>query len=150
MVISVLFHPKGFRQNSAMFKRFFSRNPTRLSGAAATPRLKTYAAESGYVYHYFYQGHRPRASADTGTEFVFQISQDRRGWRPLAVFLPDTALITWQHEHARELSSTEQYGLVKMALFQAFDLCSAPVVLRDLVRVEATDVAVLLEKLGVE
>lgn len=134
-----------------MFRRFFARNSAPLSGAAATPRLKTYAAESGYAYHCFYQGHRPsRVSAETGTEFVFQVSQDRQGWRPLAVFLPDGALLGWQQEHARELSSTERYALVKMALFQAFDQCASPAVLRDSVRVDPRDVTGLLEKLGVE
>ncbi len=134
-----------------MFKRFFSRNPAPLSGAAATPRLKTYAADSGYVYHYFYQGYRPSpASADACTEFVFQISQDRRDWRPLIVSLPDAALLRWQQEHARELSSTERYALVKMTLFQAFDQCPTPATLRDSVRVEAADVASLLEKLDVD
>jgi hypothetical protein len=132
-----------------MFKRFFSRNSAPLSGAPATPRLKTYAAESGYVFHYFYQGHRTtRIASDTGTEFVFQISQDRRIWNSLAVFLPDAALPEWQQAHAHELSSTERYALVKMALFQAFDQNGAR--LRDLVRVDAANVAGLLEKLGVE
>jgi hypothetical protein len=120
-----------------------------LSGAPAAPRLKTYAAESGYVFHYYYQGHRAtRIASDTGTEFVFQISQDGRIWNSLAVFLPDAALREWQQAHARELSSTERYALVKMALFQAFDQ-NAPH-LRDLVRVEAADVPGLLEKLGAE
>ena len=134
-----------------MFKRFFSRNPAPLSGAAATPRLKTYAADSGYVYHYFHQGDRPSpATDDAGMEFVFQISHNRQDWRPLTVSLPDAALLRWQADHAREISSTERYALVKMALFQAFDQCPAPAVLRDSVRVEEAGVAGLLEKLGVD
>lgn len=134
-----------------MFKRFFLRKPAPLSGAAATPRLKTYTAESGYVCHYFYQGNRPsRVSADAGTEFVFQVSQDRRSWRPLTVFVPDAALNEWQQARAHELSAIERYALGKMALFLAFDRASAPSRLRDLVRVDAADVAGLLEKLDVE
>jgi hypothetical protein len=139
------------QQKNVMFKRFFPRKSAPLRGAAATPRLKTYTAESGYVFHYFYQGDRPsHAPADTGTEFVFQISQDLRGWRPLAVFLSDAALLSWQQAHARELSSTERYALVKMALFQTFDRSAAPAVLRDSVRVDASDATALLQKLRVE
>jgi len=134
-----------------MFKRFFSRNSAPLSGAPAAPRLKVYAAESGYVYHYFYEGYRAStAPAETGTEYVFQISHDRQAWRPLAVFLPEAALPEWQQAHARELSSTERYALVKMALFQAFDQCATPSGLRNSVRVYPADVEILLEKLGVE
>lgn len=133
----------------ALFKRFFLRNSVPWIGAAANPRLKTYTAESGYVFHYFHQGHRPsRVSA--GTEFAFQISLDRRDWQHLVVHLPNAALHAWQQAHTRELSSNERYALVKMALFQFFEKHSPPAPLPDLVRVDAADVAGLLEKLNVD
>jgi hypothetical protein len=149
MVISVLFSPKALRENIAVFKRFFSRNSVPWSGAPANPRLKTYTAESGYVFHYFYQGHRPSRVA-AGTEFAFQISLDRRDWQRLVIYLPNTALLAWQQAHARELSSNERYALVKMKLFEFFERHSPPARLPDLVLVDAADVTGLLEKLDVE
>jgi hypothetical protein len=54
-----------------MFRRFFAPKPVPLSGAPAIRRMKTYSAQSGYVYQYFYEVQRP------GTEFVFSVSADR-------------------------------------------------------------------------
>jgi hypothetical protein len=132
-----------------MFRRFFSRHSVAWSGAPDTPRLKTYTAESGETFHYFYQGHQ--SSRDSaGTEFAFRISRDQRDCHPLIVLLPDAALRGWQQEHARDLSATERYALVKMTLLQFFDRESASLRLPNTVRVEATDVAGMLNKLDVE
>ena len=42
-----------------MFRNFFSKKPLPLTGAPAVRRLKSYSAQSGYVYQYFYEGQRP-------------------------------------------------------------------------------------------
>jgi hypothetical protein len=132
-----------------MFRRFFPRHSAVWSGAPDTPRVKNYTAESGEIFHYFYQGHR--SSRDfAGTEFAFRISRDQRDWHLLVVLLPDAALRGWQQEHARDLSSTERYALVKMTLLQFFDRESTSMPLPNAVRVEATEVAGLLNKLDVE
>jgi len=58
--------------------RLVSKKEAPLTGAPAVRRQKTYSAESGYVYQYYYEGQRP-ASRDgsSGIEFVFNVSADR-------------------------------------------------------------------------
>lgn len=111
--------------------------------------MKTYSAQSGYVYQYFYEGHRPfQAGAESGTEFVFSLSADRKTWRPLPVTVADAALAAWQTSHGRELSSTECYAIAKMALFQALDERPSPGDMKQAVRVRAADVEAITETLG--
>ena len=140
----------GFRTESqAVFRSFFSKKNVALTGAPAVRRLKTYSAQSGYVYQYFYQGHRPlRAASEGGTEFVFSISADAKTWHPASVMLGDGAVRMWETAHERELSSTERYAVAKMALFQAFDERPLPAQMKEDVRVRAADVEAILETLG--
>src|SRR5213079_2313732 len=92
-----------------------------LTGAPKVRRQKTYSAESGYVYQYFYEGQRAaKRDGAEGTEYVFNMSADRKSSSPVSVFLSEQALETWQKEHERELVSTERYPVAKLALFQAF------------------------------
>ncbi|HWB84564.1 MAG TPA: hypothetical protein VG675_10520 [Bryobacteraceae bacterium] len=122
-----------------------------LKNAPAARRIKTYSARSGYVYQYFYEGQRRyEVSGETGTQFVFSISPDRRTWRPTAVLLAAEALRAWEQAHARDISQTEQYAIAKMALFQAFDERETPALMRDDVRVRPADVAAILETLGLD
>lgn len=114
-------------------------------------RLKTYSAQSGYVYQYFYEGHRPfRHTGETGTEFVFSLSADRKNWNDLSVLLSDQALIEWERTHQRDLSSTERYAIAKLALFQAFDERTTPEQMKQEVRVRQADVEAIVETLGLE
>ena len=110
--------------------------------------MKTYSAQSGYVYQYFYEGHRPYGSGeDCGVEFVFSVSADRKNWHPAGVLVAETALRGWEAAHARELSSTERYAIAKLALFQAFDERATPALMREDVRVRAADVDAIVETL---
>src|SRR5258707_830005 len=83
-----------------------------LAGAPAVRRLKSYSAESGYVYQYVYEGQRPHTS---GTEFVFTISADRKSWHDLSVIVGEEGVRAWERAHDRQLSSTERYAVAKMA-----------------------------------
>ena len=85
-------------------------------------REKTYSADSGFVYRYVYLGQRP---FDHGTEYVFDVSRDRRVFTSLSIFLKEDALEGWQTQHGRELTGPERYAIAKMALFQAFDAAPA-------------------------
>lgn len=126
----------------------FSNRRLPLTGAPSVRRLKTYSAESGYVYQYFYEGHRPFGEApDAGREFVFRISADRKQWRPVSVFVADEAIHAWESAHQRQLSSTECYAVAKMALFQAFDERATPVQMSSGVRVRRADAEGILETL---
>ena len=131
-----------------MFKKFFSRKETALTGAPPVRRLKTYSAQSGYVYQYYYEGYRPfPPSGESGTEFVFTISADRKSWRPSSVLVGDAVVAAWEAGHARELSTTERYAIAKMALFQAFDERPSPALMKEDVRVRLADVDAIVETL---
>lgn len=131
-----------------MFRSLFSKKSAPLTGTPAVRRLKTYSAQSGYVYQYHYEGHRDfRAAGESGVEFVFSISADRKNWHSTSVLVSAAALRAWEESHARELSSTERYAVAKMALFQAFDERPAPAQMKDEVRVRNADVDAIIETL---
>jgi len=129
-----------------MLRSLFSKKAAPLTGAPAVRRLKTYSAQSGYVYQYYYEGNRP--AAGPATEFVFTISADRKTWQPAMVLVSDAALAPWESARARALSGTERYAIAKMALFQAFDDRAAPALMKEEVRVRAADVEAIVETLG--
>ena len=108
-----------------MFERLFKRkpaSPVSLRGAPSVRRQKTYSAQTGLVYQYFYEGHRESERARRpGHEYVFLISSDRKSTFPLTVFLPVASVESWQRQHRRALTPTEQYAAVKMSLFETFD-----------------------------
>ena len=110
--------------------------------------MKTYSAQSGYVYQYYYEGHRPyRAGSEAGMEFVFRVSADRKDWKPIAVRASDDAVGVWESGHARQLSSTERYAVAKMALFQAFDERPTPAHMKDDIAVRPADLQAILDTL---
>jgi hypothetical protein len=130
---------------------WLKKNSTRvpaLTGAPAVRRQKTYSAQSGYVYQYFYQGMRPIShEGSPATEYVFEVTADRRTAFPLSVILPESAVDPWQREHGRVLTSAERYGLAKMALFQAFDDRPSPEKFSSAVEVRPADVVDITETL---
>jgi len=110
--------------------------------------MKTYSSQSGYVYQYYYEGRRERAVSDSGVEFVFTISADRKNWNAASVHVGQAVLAPWEQAHGRELSSTEQYAIAKMALFQAFDAGARPSDIASDIDVRAADVEGIIETLG--
>ena len=132
-----------------MMSRWFGKKPAPLAGAPAVRRQKTYSAESGYVYQYFYEGHRP-SSTEQGTEYVFDVSSDRKTSTPVSVLINDAAVASWQNESGRTLSATEHYAIAKMALFQAFDERESPEAMRATVHVAPNDVQAILAALHID
>jgi hypothetical protein len=120
-----------------------------LSGAPAVRRQKTYSAQSGYVYQYFYEGQRP-LSSQRGTEFVFNVSPDRKSSSQVSVFISAEAMQSWQQESGRPLSATERYAIAKMALFQAFDERETPEAACAGVQVGPADVRAILASLNID
>ena len=90
----------------------------------AVRRMKTYTGETGYVYQYYFVGKRPAlhgAPEDRASEFVFDVTPDRKTMFAVSVFLKAEAVAGWAAVHGRELTETEQYGAAKMRLFRGFD-----------------------------
>jgi hypothetical protein len=87
-------------------------------------RLKTYTGAQGYVYQYYFVGKRVALAEDPqapATEFVFDVTSDRKLTYAVSVFLPQAPLQAWAREHGRALNDAEQYAAVKVRLFRAFD-----------------------------
>ena len=87
-------------------------------------RLKTYTSAQRYVYQYYFVGERPALTSDPAapaTEFVFDVTSDRKLTYAVSVFLPQSVLEAWQKAHGRPLNDAEQYAGAKMRLFRAFD-----------------------------
>jgi hypothetical protein len=82
------------------------------------PRLKTYSAETGYVYQYTFAGQR---AGRRGTEYVFDVSRDRTSKFRASVFVGDPGTRSWQEAHGRELISGERYAIAKLALQRFLD-----------------------------
>ncbi len=87
-------------------------------------RLKTYTGAQGYVYQYYFVGKRAALADDReapATEFVFDVTSDRKVTYAVSVFLPQAGIEKWGTAHGRALNDAEQYAAVKMRLFRAFD-----------------------------
>ena len=87
-------------------------------------RLKTYTGAQGYVYQYYFVGKRPALADDAeapATEFIFDVTSDRKLTYAISVFLPEGPLAAWNQAHGRSLNDAEQYAAVKLRLFRAFD-----------------------------
>jgi hypothetical protein len=89
----------------------------------AIRRMKTYTGEQGYVYQYYFVGKRTGGSVEAGpsTEYVFDVTADRKTMFAVSIFLPVAALDSWARTHSRALTDAEQYAAAKMRLFKAFD-----------------------------
>jgi hypothetical protein len=126
----------------------FARNRlsrTLLRGAPAAARIKVYSAGSGFAFEYFYKGHRSTGWVE---EYIFQVSPGGGEAFDTCVELDTKALRAWEAEGHCPLSKVEQYGIVKLALFDAFDQRPTPEALRDPVPVGAPEIAALVERLG--
>jgi hypothetical protein len=87
-------------------------------------RMKTYTGGQGYVYQYYFVGKRTAMSNPSeaaSTEYVFDVTSDRKTTFAVSVFLTEDATNQWAASHSRTLTEAERYGAVKMRLFQAFD-----------------------------
>lgn len=91
-----------------------------MTGPPKPARLKTYTAETGLVYQYYFVGKR-RALEGAATEFIFDVSSDRKVRFSVSILVPDESLSSWQAAHGRSLVDAEIYAAAKMQLTRAFD-----------------------------
>jgi hypothetical protein len=87
-------------------------------------RLKTYTGSQGFVYQYYFVGQRPaaaRSPENPATEYIFDVTSDRKITYAVSVFLPQHVVAGWNQAHGRALQASEQYAAVKLRLFRAFD-----------------------------
>jgi hemoglobin-like flavoprotein len=60
-------------------------------------------------------------SESATTEYIFDVTSDRKTTFAVSVLLTEDAVSQWAASHKRTLTDAEQYGAVKMRLFKAFD-----------------------------
>lgn len=84
-------------------------------------RLKTYTGSQGYVYQYYFVGKRPAADVSAATEYIFDVSSDRKTTYAVSITLQREVVAAWAAAHGRPLADSEQYAAVKLRLFRAFD-----------------------------
>lgn len=87
-------------------------------------RHKSYAAETGISYCYFFDSQRNvirPAGLGAGTDYVFVVMAGQGAPFVVRIFVSRTATSAWHASHGRELDPSEQYAAVKMRLFRAFD-----------------------------
>jgi len=88
----------------------------------AVRRVKSYSAESGYVYqYYFFEVQKSHRGKSSGTEYVYMVSTDRKTVFPVRIFVRSDAAEAWAARTGRALTGTEEYAVAKMRLFQVFD-----------------------------
>ena len=85
-------------------------------------RMKSYTGGQGYVYQYYFVGKRSALEpAPPATEYIFDVTSDRKTTYSVSGFVEGAALQAWAEAHGRAPSEAEAYGAAKMRLFQAFD-----------------------------
>ena len=80
-----------------------------MSRPEAVRRVKTYSAETGYVYqYYFYEVQKARRGFSAGTEYVYMVSLDRKQVFPLKIFVKQSAVEKWGRAAGRPLGQTSR------------------------------------------
>ncbi len=105
------------------FKRWFGVRAVSPAVAAKPRRVKTYQAESGYVYQYTFDGRHCRGRE---TAFVFSVSVDRKADHRVSIVLPEASISAYEKEKDRRLAENERYGVAKIGLFRLFDARAKP------------------------
>lgn len=118
-----------------------------------TRTLKTYSSETGYSYQYYFVGKRPALDDDPeapATEYVFDLSCDRKTTFAVSVFLTFQAVTTWAQARGRELSEPEQFAATKLRMLKGLD--EIPDMLHDgrRLRLDGELLLELLDAIGVD
>jgi hypothetical protein len=130
-----------------------SQTPARDSRDTNVRRMKTYTGETGYVYQYYFVGKRPalpQAPDAPATEYIFDVTPDRKTMFAVSVFVREDALAAWLSAHGRPLTDAEQYAAAKMRLFRGFDEIENLAVNGRRLPVDSSNVEELLGPLGLE
>jgi hypothetical protein len=86
--------------------------------AVRAPRLKTYSAQSGFVYQYLLAAEEHAGGA---RRYRFDLSANRGVHSFVTIELADEVNWRWQQTRNRELSPTECYAMAKMKFFETLD-----------------------------
>jgi hypothetical protein len=104
------------------------------------PRWKIYAAQSGYVYQYVFEGLRGEDA------YVFRAISGPAIELTLEVILDAKALEPWMQQN-RSLTEIECYGIAKVALMRGLDAETAPGAARAPIRPTSSEVEAICREL---
>lgn len=114
-------------------------------------RMKTYTGGQGYVYQYYFVGKRAAVEPGApGTEYIFDVTSDRKVTYAVSVLVETAALKSWAEAHGRAPTEAEEYGAAKMRLFRAFDEIEDMMAAGRQLRVGLTELEEAFGTLGVE
>jgi hypothetical protein len=114
-------------------------------------RMKTYTGGQGYVYQYYFVGKRPAIEpGPAATEYIFDVTSDRKSTYAVSVLVETAALEVWAQSHGRAATEAEQYGAAKLRLFKAFDEIEDMKGAGRLLRVDAAQLEDAFATLGVD
>ncbi len=116
-------------------------------------RMKTYTGSTGFVYQYYFVGKREALASDPAapaTEFIFDVTADRKTMFSASIFLKPAALDAWAAEHGRTLTDPEQYAAAKLRLFRGFDEIEDFFHAGRRLLIDAPDISDLLSSIGVD
>lgn len=111
-------------------------------------RVKTYTAQTGFVYEYYFVGQRDASCGVRGTEYIFDVISDRRARYSVSVIVLDEAPQGWAKTHGRNLSAPELYAAAKLRLQQGFDEITDMLEAGRRLTVEAGNIEEVLTPLG--
>lgn len=114
-------------------------------------RMKTYTGGQGYVYQYYFVGKRPAVEpGPAATEYVFDVTSDRKTTYAVSVLVENDALHLWTQNHGRAPTEAEEYGAAKLCLFKAFDEIEDMMTGGRLLRVDRASLEAAFATLGVD
>ncbi|HEY1730632.1 MAG TPA: hypothetical protein VGG15_02740 [Terriglobales bacterium] len=114
---------------------------------------KSYAAQTGLVYRYYFVGQRVALADDPeapSCEYIFDVTADRKTTFAVSIFLSQPALDYWAAHRGRDLTDPEQYAGVKLRLLQAFDESADMMHDGRRLRLEGETLLELLDSIGVD
>jgi hypothetical protein len=114
-------------------------------------RLKTYPAQTGFVYTYYFVGKRRALATEApAAEYIFDASPDRKVTFAVSVFMLDSAVAAWGQRHGRPLREAEEYAAAKMRLLRCLDEVEDVMGRGRRLQVDPAELEELLAELGVD
>jgi hypothetical protein len=112
-------------------------------------RVKTYTAQTGLVYEYYFVGEREAFSSEIlATEYIFDVISDRRARYSVSVYVRRDGVEQWATGHGRKLSAPEQYAAAKLRLQHGFDEIGDMLADGRVLSVDAGNIEEILAPLG--
>lgn len=95
--------------------------PEPLRGVPPVRRLKTYRADTGFSWSYYYEGHRLEVAPHPGQAYLFTLQPGTRTQRQVTIAIPERTLAEARERMGSAIASRESYALAKMYLFSMLD-----------------------------